>query len=195
MGETFNMLREMAGGEENATYTYSAECKKYGGNCLVVPLPKDIDPSGDIVFVVHQLPSNYDWIGRFVDLETGFFVEVINQGQFAKQVYPLKQCVHDGTLLNVPGTPGRYLDKTGQYSESDFLYGAEGEEAIAVYLNEYDCERCTDFELSPEGHGPSSQPGHMRDNFGLTLLQAANISGGESWIAIDAADVVKPGTC
>lgn len=193
--ETWSKLLEFAGGEKNATWLSSWECRMHGGKCLMVTLPKEINPSGDVVFVTHPLPTTWQFFARFVDLETGYFVEIINQGQFGDAVYPLRKCAIDGTLVNVPSSPGRYLEKTAQYSPSDFLYGAQGEESIAVALDSYTCQICEDYELATKDANTATSESEKRDNFMLSLVPAEDIAGQETWVSINSADIRATRNC
>lgn len=47
----------------------STEC---GGKCKVFKITEDI------LFGVHQLPTDFPWVGRLIDTKTGHFVEILN---------------------------------------------------------------------------------------------------------------------
>lgn len=164
--ETWSILLALAGGTSNAKWLHHEHCAREarGGRCLMVPLPSSVDPSGSIVFTTFPLPARTNpWIpGRFVDLQSGLYVDVFNEGWFPDETFPLQQCMLDGAVVNVPSRPARYLDQMYRVhpyalkSLSDFHFSSAGD-SISLYLNMWSCQVCQTSK-APDARSSSTKP-------------------------------------
>eukprot|EP00929_Paragymnodinium_shiwhaense_P054771 TRINITY_DN27449_c0_g1_i1.p1 TRINITY_DN27449_c0_g1~~TRINITY_DN27449_c0_g1_i1.p1 ORF type:complete len:765 (-),score=166.05 TRINITY_DN27449_c0_g1_i1:32-2326(-) len=153
---------------------HGAPCVAAGG-CLMLPLSGFGDDAEDFYFVSPAHAG--DWhVGRFVDMRTGFFIEVLSFRYDAGAVYPLQQCMLDGVTVNIPREPVRFMrsERPMVGPAGDFNTAPTGQSAL-LYLNKWNrCSICLGVQPRSDVTDTTAQSNPL-------FMPGGRFGGGGGW--------------
>lgn len=177
------------------------------GHRAVVPLPPEVDPTGDVVLATYifvlrpPLPPSMWYpkafegtasLGRFVDLRTGYFVDILDEAAIRPDlIFPLRRCLFGGARANVPRRPVDYLRSSyeaqhfglhedSNESTSSFHPSSSGNGSVELTLAHFNCKVCRKQSPVDEARSRAADP------FRVSFAPSGRADGDVLWAPVHA---------